>query len=109
MYAEHGIHLPEARKLIERAVELEPQNGAYLDSLGWVRFRLNDLEGAKTALLRAAERMPSDPTVQEHLGDIQAKLGRKTEAVALWRKSLTLSPDEPEKIEKKIHELGSAP
>ena len=109
MYADKGIHLPEARKLIERAVQLEPQNGAYLDSLGWVRFRLNDLEGAKNALLRAAERMPSDPTVQEHLGDIQAKLGRKAEAVALWRKSLSLSPDEPEKIEKKIHELGSAP
>lgn len=109
MYADHGIHLVQARKLIERAVELDPQNGAYLDSLGWVRFRLNDLEGAKAVLLRAAERIPSDPTVQEHLGDIQAKLGRKSEAVALWRKSLSLSPEEPEKIEKKIHELGSAP
>ena len=107
MYAEHGVHLAQARKLIERAVELDPQNGAYLDSLGWVRFRQNDLDGAKAALLRAAERMPSDPTVQEHLGDIQAKLGRKSEAVALWRKSLSLAPDEPEKIEKKIHELGS--
>ena len=109
MYAEHGVHLAQARKLIERAVELDPQNGAYLDSLGWVRFRQNDLDGAKAALLRAAERMPSDPTVQEHLGDIQAKLGRKSEAVALWRKSLSLAPDEPEKIEKKIHELGSEP
>lgn len=109
MYAEHGIHLAEARKLIERAVELDPQNGAYLDSLGWVRFRQNDLDGAKAVLLRAAERMPTDPTVQEHLGDIQAKLGRRSEAVALWRKSLSLAPDEPEKIEKKIHELGSEP
>jgi tetratricopeptide (TPR) repeat protein len=109
MYAEHGIHLAEARKLIERAVELDPQNGAYLDSLGWIRFRLNDVAGARKVLLRAAERMPTDATVQEHLGDIEAKLGRTQEAVALWRKSLSLSPDEPEKIEKKIHDLGFAP
>ncbi|MGH9441259.1 MAG: tetratricopeptide repeat protein [Thermoanaerobaculia bacterium] len=109
MYAENGTHLAEARKMIEHAVELDPQNGAFLDSLGWVRFRMNDLEGAKSALRKAAQRMPSDPTVQEHLGDIQAKLGRKSEAVALWRKSLSLSPDEPEKIEKKIHEVGSSP
>ncbi len=109
MYADRGTHLAQARKLIERAVELDPQNGAYLDSLGWVRFRLNEVEEAKTILRRAAERMPTDPTVQEHLGDIELKLGRKAEAVALWRKSLSLSPDEPEKIEKKIHDVGSAP
>ena len=109
MYAEHGLHLDRARKLIERAVELDPQNAAYLDSLGWVRFQQNDVEEARKILTRAAERMPTDPTVQEHLGDIEARLGRKAEAVALWRKSLSLSPDEPEKIEKKIHALGSTP
>jgi tetratricopeptide (TPR) repeat protein len=109
MYAEHAIHLPQARRMIERAVELEPQNGAYLDSLGWIRFQLNDLDGAQKALQRAAERMPTDPTVQEHLGDIEARLGRKSEAAELWRKSLSLSPEEPEKLEKKIHDLGLAP
>lgn len=109
MFADNKIHLAEARTMLERAVALDPQNGAYLDSLGWLHFRLNDLEKARLYLLRAALRMPSDPTVQEHLGDLQASLGRKMEAVLCWKKSLTLWPDEPEKIEKKIHDAGPVP
>ena len=109
MFADNNVHLAEARTLLEKAVALDPQNGAYLDSLGWLHYRLNDPEKARAYLLRAALRMPSDPTVQEHLGDLQASLGRKAEAIVCWKKSLTLSPDEPEKIEKKIHDAGSSP
>ncbi len=73
MYAEHGIHLPEARKLIERAVELEPQNGAYLDSLGWVRFRLERSRGRESGLAargRAhAERSDRSGAPGRHSGE----------------------------------------
>jgi tetratricopeptide (TPR) repeat protein len=109
MYADKGIKLAEARKLVERAVALDPQNGAYLDSLGWVFFRLNELDDAAKFLSKAAERIPADATVQEHLGDLEARRGQTAQAVMHWKKSLTLSPDEPEKIEKKIHDSGATP
>jgi len=109
MYADKGVKLGEARTMIERAVALDPQNGAYLDSLGWVCFRQNELPEAEKYLGRAASRIPSDATVQEHLGDLHARRGQTAEAVAHWKKSLALSPEEPEKIEKKIHDSGAAP
>jgi tetratricopeptide (TPR) repeat protein len=109
MYADKGIRLPEARKMLERAVALDPQNGAYLDSLGWVCFRMDDLREAEKFLSRAAARIPADATVQEHLGDLEARRGQMAEAVVHWKRSLTLSPEEPEKIEKKIHDSGATP
>jgi tetratricopeptide (TPR) repeat protein len=109
MYADKGIKLPEARRMLERAVALDPQNGAYLDSLGWVCFRMNDLREAEKFLSRAAAKIPADATVQEHLGDLDARRGQMAEAVVHWKRSLTLSPDEPEKIEKKIHDSGATP
>jgi tetratricopeptide (TPR) repeat protein len=99
------VKLPEARRMLERAVARDPLNGAYLDSLGWVLFRLNDVEGAHRYLAAAAARFPDDATIQEHLGDVEARRGQKVEALAHWKKSLTLSPDEPEKIEKKIRAI----
>ncbi len=109
MYADKGIKLPEARRMLERAVALDPQNGAYLDSLGWVCFRMNDLHGAESFLSRAAAKIPADATVQEHLGDLEARRGQMAQAVVHWKRSLTLSPEEPEKIEKKIHDSGATP
>jgi len=109
MYADKGIKLPEARRMLERAVALDPQNGAYLDSLGWVCFRMNDLREAEKFLSRAAAKIPADATVQEHLGDLEARRGQMAEAVVHWKRSLTLSPEEPEKIAKKIHDSGATP
>lgn len=109
MFADRAVHLEEARRMIEKAVALDPRNGAYLDSLGWVYFRLNDLEKAGRYLSEAAARISDDPSIQEHLGDLEAKKGQKAEALLHWRRSLTLSPDEPEKIEKKIREWGAQP
>ncbi len=67
--ADRGLKLAEARALIERAVALEPDNGAYADSLGWADFKLGDYAKANEELLRAAEMVDSDETVWEHLGD----------------------------------------
>jgi len=109
MYADRGVKLSEARTLLEKAVALDPQNGAYLDSLGWAFFRMNELESAAKYLSKAAERIPMDATVQEHLGDLEARRGQTARAVGHWKKSLTLSPDEPEKIVRKIHDSGATP
>lgn len=109
MYADKGVKLSEARSLLEKAVALDPQNGAYLDSLGWAFFRMNELESAAKYLSKAAERIPMDATVQEHLGDLEARRGQTARAVGHWKKSLTLSPDEPEKIVRKIHDSGATP
>ena len=109
MYADKGVKLPEAKLLLEKAVALDPQNGAYLDSLGWVYFRMNELDSAAKFLSQAAERIPMDATVQEHLGDLEARRGQTARAVGHWKKSLTLSPEEPEKIVRKIHDSGATP
>jgi tetratricopeptide (TPR) repeat protein len=109
MYADKGIKLTEAKLLLEKAVALDPQNGAYLDSLGWVFFRMNELESAAKYLAQAAERIPMDATVQEHLGDLEARRGQTARAVGHWKKSLSLSPEEPEKIVRKIHDSGATP
>ena len=87
MLADRNVRLEEAYDLIKRAVDLEPDNGAYLDSLGWVYFRQGKLDDARGLLERALERMP-DPTVRDHLGDVYLKLGKTKEAIAQWQDSL---------------------
>ena len=94
MWVERNENLEEAGKLIRRALEMEPGNGAYLDSLGWLYFRQSKYEEALTELLRAAEALPeSDAVVFEHIGDTYEKLGRQAEAVLYWQKGLQLDPE----------------
>ena len=72
--ADHRRELPEARRLIERAVQKDPDNGAYVDSFGWVLYRLGDLAGAREKLERAVRLTEGDPVVREHLGDVYVDL-----------------------------------
>jgi tetratricopeptide (TPR) repeat protein len=111
MLADRGVRLDEALKLIHRAVELDPQNGAYLDSLGWVHFRMGKYDLAEAALRKAAERIGNDPTVYDHLGDLYLKTGRLKLAVTQWKLSLEafkrtlpadIEPGEPAKVRKKL-------
>ena len=88
MLADRNIRLDEAHKMISRAVELEPGNGAYLDSLGWVQFRQNRLEQAEDSLRKALESIKTDPTVHDHLGDVYMKEGKVREAIQQWQASL---------------------
>ncbi|MBC7928576.1 MAG: tetratricopeptide repeat protein [Bryobacteraceae bacterium] len=88
MLADRNVRLSEALQLIRQAIDVEPENGAYLDSLGWVYYRLNDLENAELYLQRAIERFSKDPTVHDHLGDVYAKKGRLKDAIAQWQNSL---------------------
>jgi tetratricopeptide (TPR) repeat protein len=86
--ADRGTHLEEALGYIKKAVELDPQNGAYLDSLGWAYFKLGNYELAEENLRKASERIGNDATVQDHLGDVYQKMGRLKQAAAHWQRAL---------------------
>ena len=88
MFADRNVHLQEALQLLRKAVEMEPDNGAYLDSLGWVYYRLNDLDNAESNLQRAIEKFSKDPTVHDHMGDVYFSKGRVKDAITQWQLSL---------------------
>jgi tetratricopeptide (TPR) repeat protein len=114
MLADHGQKLPDALKMIRQAVELEPQNGAYLDSLGWVYFKSGQYSEAEENLRKANERINTDPTVHDHLGEVYEKTGKLKMAVAQWERSMTeyahsLPADaDPEDVQKVQHKLENA-
>jgi len=101
MWADRGVHLPEAREMIEKAVKLEPKNAAFLDSLGWVLFKLEKPRDALPYMLQALEnsREP-DSTLYDHLGDIYSSLHEPAKAREAWQKAVTLEPNE--KIQKTL-------
>jgi tetratricopeptide (TPR) repeat protein len=70
-------------------VDLDPTNGAYLDSLGWAYFRLGKYELAEDNLLKASQKINTDPTVHDHLGDLYQKTGRLKLAATNWERALT--------------------
>jgi tetratricopeptide (TPR) repeat protein len=107
MWADRGENLEKAHVLLEKAVGREPRNGAYLDSLGWLYFRLGKLEAAQVNLLEAHRREPDDPTIEEHLGDLSERQGHVTRAVAHWERALSLKPEEPDKVRKKLARYAS--
>ena len=88
MNADRGVQLEESFNFISQAVKLEPTNGAYLDSLGWAYFKLGKYELAEETLNKASLRMGSDPTVQDHLGDLYQKTGRLKLAAAHWERAV---------------------
>src|SRR5438552_10706876 len=101
MWADHNMHLDEAEEMIKHALELEPNNASYLDSLGWVEFRKGKFDQALADLLRAAKNMSrGDPIVFEHIGDTYWKLDRLPQAVESWQKALTLDPQNKELANK---------
>jgi tetratricopeptide (TPR) repeat protein len=89
MLADRGVRLPEALAMIRKAVELDPQNGAFLDSLGWVYFKSGQYALAEENLRKANERINSDPTVHDHLGEVYEKTGDLKKAVAQWERSMS--------------------
>jgi tetratricopeptide (TPR) repeat protein len=88
MLADRGIKLDEALNFIKKAVDLDPANGAYLDSLGWAYFKLGKYELAEDNLIKASQRIGTDPTVQDHLGDLYQKTGRLKLAAAHWERAI---------------------
>ena len=88
MNADRGVKLDESLNYIKQALSFEPNNPAYLDSLGWVYFKLGKYDQAEDNLNKAAVHMGSDPTVQEHLGDLYQKTGRLKLAAAHWDRAV---------------------
>jgi Flp pilus assembly protein TadD len=89
--AERNVRLPEAFTLIEKALELAPQDPYIMDSMGWVQFRLGRLQEAE-ALLRRAYDLRSDPEIGTHLGEVLWVKGQQEDAKKLWRDANTKDP-----------------
>jgi Flp pilus assembly protein TadD len=101
--ADRNLRLPEARKLVEKALELSPEDYFILDSLGWVQFREGDLKGAARTLRRAYAGRP-DAEIGAHLGEVLWQLGERDEADRIWQESLKSSP-ENETLRKTLQRL----
>jgi tetratricopeptide (TPR) repeat protein len=122
MLADRGVRLEQAVELVQRALDEEPNNGHYLDSLGWAYYQMERYEEAERYLRRAVERAGREPVILSHLGDLFYRTGRIQQAAQLWERAVTewhrvLPADfEPEKLaalEKKLadlkHRLAQAP
>jgi tetratricopeptide (TPR) repeat protein len=90
--AERSIRLPEAMELIRKAISLAPEDAFILDSLGWVQYRMQQIDEALATLSRAY-RMRPDPEIASHLGEVLWVSGKKDEAQQLWRRALLENPD----------------
>jgi Flp pilus assembly protein TadD len=103
-WADMGENLTQARAMIDRAVQHRPNDGAIVDSLGWVMLRQGEVTDAVRTLERAVELDPEDASINGHLGDAYWAAGRKLEAVYQWRRALTFhpEPDDAAKLEAKL-------
>jgi len=111
-WIDKGEKVPEAVKMIKRAVALRPNDGYIVDSLGWAYFRLGDYAQATETLEHAIELVPEDPTINDHLGDAYWRSGREAEARYQWQRALQFKPeaDEAKTIQAKLdHGLGAPP
>ena len=104
-WALNGQHLDEALDLVERALLKEPDNGAYIDTRGWVYFQKRLYQKSLEDLLRANTLVTGDPTILDHIGDAYQALGKHPEAIEHWIQSLTASPGNAD-IEKKLRKSG---
>jgi len=101
MWAEHDTHLDEAEQMIKLALQADPNNGAYIDTLGWLEFRQGKFDQALSDLLRAAQKLTrEDPVVLEHVGDACAKLNKPAQALDAWQKAFNLDPQNKKLADK---------
>ncbi|HWN93532.1 MAG TPA: tetratricopeptide repeat protein, partial [Methylomirabilota bacterium] len=108
MWADRGTNLSRARELIEKAVQLDPTNAAYLDSLGWVLFKQGHVKEALDPIRKAVElNEEPDATLFDHLGDVYAALKQPEKAQEAWRKSLEVEPNK--EVEKKLKGATESP
>jgi len=114
MFADRGIKLDEAVTLLKQAVEYDPQNYAYLDSLAWAYYKQGQYALAEDEERKALQRVGNDPTVLDHMGEIEAKQGKLQAAIVEWQKSLaayatSLAPEaDPADVTKVQHKLEGA-
>ena len=97
-WVDQGQNLKTAMDYIRKAVKLKPDDGYYVDSLGWAYFRLGSLSAAVENLERAVELKPDDPIINDHLGDAYWRVGRTLEAKYQWAQALTLKPEDDQAV-----------
>lgn len=114
MWVDRGLNLDEGGALIKRALEMEPDNAAYIDSLGWYYYKKGEPEKALAEVLKAVNLIkPEDAVVYDHVGDIYQKLGNIAQALTYWQKAVALDPASPgnkpiaEKIENAKQKMAS--
>ena len=109
-WVDQGMNLAEAEAMLRRAVDLRPDDGYIVDSMGWAYYRLERFEEAVRYLERAVELRPDDPVINDHLGDAYWQVGRHREARFQWQRALTFEPEEDQValIERKL-ERGLEP
>jgi Flp pilus assembly protein TadD len=97
-WVDQGQNMKQAMDYIRKAVKLKPDDGYYVDSLGWAYYRLGNLPAAVENLERAVELKPDDPIINDHLGDAYWKVGRTLEAKYQWQQALTLKPEDEQVV-----------
>ncbi len=105
MLAERGERLDESVELLTKALQLQPDNGSILDSLGWAYFKADKLALAEENLRRAADQLKTNSVIQDHYGDLLFKLGRLDDAIAAWTRALAGDGDSIDRrdVDRKIH------
>ncbi len=98
MWAERAMNLEQALQYVQRALRLDPHNGAYIDTRGWIFYQMGRYEEAYIDLKRASELEPDESVIAEHMGDVLMKLDRPVEAVGYYRIALALGAEEREEI-----------
>ncbi len=101
-WVDTNVNLERGLKMIQRAVELRPNDGYIIDSLGWAYYRLGRYEEAVRELERAVEKRAEDPTINDHLGDAYWRVGRRLEATFQWSHALDLKPAKEEIVKIKL-------
>ena len=89
--AERDLQLQRALDMAKQAVAAEPENGSYLDTIGWIYFKLQHFEEAERYISKSLDTGRSSAVVTEHLGDVFFKLGKKERALEYWQKALDLN------------------
>ncbi len=114
MLADRGVRLEESVKYIQKALELEPNNAAYLDSLGWAYFKMARYDLAAPHLEKAARKIQNDPTIHEHLGNLYLRMGKPALAREQWERALKEWPqatsgdfdaEQASQLQKQLDEL----
>jgi tetratricopeptide (TPR) repeat protein len=121
MLADRGVRLDESVRYIKDALKIEPNNGAYLDSLGWAYHKMKRNDAAQVSLEKAVKLIPNDPTIREHLGYVYLALGEKARALQEWEHALKFEhkgsatdfgPQQAAKLRKQVnnlkHQIGQA-
>lgn len=105
-WIDQGINIDEGTDLIKKAVELKPDDGYIVDSLGWAYYKIGRYPEAVAQLERAVSLRPDDPTINDHLGDAYWKAGRKLEATFQWAHARDLNPEKPEDKDRILAKLA---